>query len=71
MEAISEKVQDYINDTDQPDLDRAEYWEFRYHFQKSILLSLLTSGKLTQQQYDSCLEKLAYKYVKQPLLVNR
>ncbi len=75
MEAVSEKMQNHTyKDIDQPDLDKAEYWEFRFHFQKSILLSLLASGKLTQQQYDSCVEKLTYKYIKplpSMMLVNR
>lgn len=46
-----------------PDLNKAEYWEFRLHFQQSILLSLLLSGKLTQIQYESCTEKLKRKYI--------
>lgn len=47
-----------------PDLDKAEYWEFRFHFQRSILLSLLIGGDLTQQQHDACMEKLSHKYKK-------
>lgn len=64
MEAVlkaQENISDYI---EQPDLDRAEYREFRFHFQKSILLSLLAGGSLTQQQYDLCMEKLAFKYAR-------
>ena len=62
MEAVlkaQENTDDYI---EQPNLDQAAYREFRFHFQKSILLSLLAGGSLTQQQYDSCMEKLALKY---------
>lgn len=75
MEAALEKTPNCTyNDIEQPNLDKTEYWEFRFNFQKSILLSLLASGKLTQQQYDSCMEKLVQKYIKQipsMLLVNR
>lgn len=71
MEAVLEKVQDdsTYNYNNQPDLDQEEYWEFRFHFQKSILLSLLAGGSLTQQQYDSCMEKLALKYANPQLAV--
>lgn len=65
MEAVLEKIQGHAdNYVEQPNLDKAEYLEFRFHFQKSILLSLLASKSLTQQQYDSCMEKLSFKYMK-------
>lgn len=48
MEAIMERAQEYThtpecicNYAELPDLDREEYQEFRFHFQQSILFSLL------------------------------
>ncbi|GFI16417.1 hypothetical protein IMSAG249_02522 [Lachnospiraceae bacterium] len=71
MEAIMERTQEYThtqeciyNFAELPDLNREEYREFRFHFQQSILLSLLMNEKLTRQQYDSCLAKLEDKYYK-------
>lgn len=63
MEAVLEKIDGHTEYDCNPDLDRAEYWEFRLNFQQSILLSLLTAGKLTQNQYDSCVKKLQHKYI--------
>lgn len=71
MEAIMERAQEYThtpecicNYAELPDLDREEYQEFRFHFQQSILFSLLMNEKLTRQQYDICLAKLEDKYHK-------
>lgn len=54
--------------TDTPDLNRLEYQEFRFNFQRSILLSLLSNGKLSQSQFDCCVEKLTRQYAKVPNL---
>lgn len=63
MEAALKKTDSHTEYDSEPDLDRAEYWEFRLHFQQSILLSLLTAGSLTQNQYDLCVKKLQHKYM--------
>lgn len=63
MEAALKKTDSHTAYDCGPDLDSAEYWEFRLHFQQSILLSLLTAGRLTQNQYELCIKKLQHKYM--------
>lgn len=50
-----------------PELDSCEYNGFREGFMKSVLLSLLTQGKLTQIQYECCVEKVMRKCADTPL----
>lgn len=50
-----------------PDLDSCEYNGFREGFMKSVLLSLLTQGKLTQIQYERCIEKVMRKCADTPI----
>lgn len=47
---------------EEPDLDTAECQGFKVNFQRAILLSLLESRKLTQAQYEACMEKVTQKY---------
>lgn len=45
--------------TEMPALDAAQRETFTSHFQRSILLSLLSHAMLTQEQYDACLSELS------------
>lgn len=58
---------EYIQDfTETPELDTYEYKVFREGFMKSILLSLLAQNKLTQAEYECCMEKVLRKYADTP-----
>jgi hypothetical protein len=45
--------------TETPALKPAQREAFTSHFQRSILLSLLSHAMLTQEQYDACLGRLS------------
>lgn len=47
---------------EQPDLDKPDCKDFTVNFQRAILLSLLESHKLTQAQFEACMDKVARKY---------
>lgn len=47
---------------EEPNLDTAECQTFKVNFQRAILLSLLESRKLTQAQFEACMEKVTQKY---------
>lgn len=66
MEVVLENSNsyNYEDNLPNPDLDKEEYWEFRLNFQKGLLISLLVSEKLTQNQYDCCVEMLERKYIR-------
>lgn len=51
-----------LNNQEAPDLDAPKEGVFRVGFMKSILLSLLEQKKLTQAQYERCMEKVRQKY---------
>lgn len=51
-----------INQSETFELDAPQYSAFRVSFMKAILLSLLEQKKLTQAQYERCVEKVRQKY---------
>ena len=51
-----------LQDTEQPDIDKPDYRDFKINFQRAILLSLLESRRLTQSQFESCMDKVVQKY---------
>lgn len=57
------KNQKYILEiAEEPDIDKPECNEFKINFQRAILLSLLENHKLTQAQYEACMDKVVQKY---------
>lgn len=55
-----------LNNTEAPQLNSCEYYGFGKSFMKSVLLSLMTQGRLTQIQYECCVEKVMRKYADTP-----
>lgn len=51
---------------EEPDFRSKEFCPFLINFQKSILLSLLAHRKLTQAQYERCMEKVYNRYRDNP-----
>jgi len=45
-----------------PDLDTQEHSVFRVGFMKSILLSLLAQNKISQAQFDCCMDRICKKH---------
>lgn len=61
------KNEQYIQgNTETPELDSCEYNGFQESFMKSVLLSLLIQGQLTQIQYECCVEKVMCKCTDTP-----
>lgn len=57
------KKEEYVLETaEQPDIDEPDYKNFKINFQRAILLSLLESRKLTQPQFEACMDKVVQKY---------
>jgi hypothetical protein len=48
----------HIDDGVNKSIDKNVHTDFLFHYQKSILLALEQSGKITIQQYELCIEKL-------------
>lgn len=51
---------------EEPDIDKIDCQEFNVNFQRAILLSLLESKKLTQAQFEACMDKVVQKYAVRP-----
>ena len=51
-----------LETTEQPDIDKRDCKDFKINFQRAILLSLLESRKLTQTQFEACMDKVVQKY---------
>ena len=51
-----------LETTEQPDIDKLDCKDFKINFQLAILLSLLESRKLTQTQFEACMDKVVQKY---------
>ncbi len=51
-----------LEDTEQPGIDKLDCRDFKINFQRAILLSLLESRKLTQSQFEACMDKVIQKY---------
>ena len=51
-----------LETTEQPDIDKLDCKDFKINFQRAILLSLLESRKLTQAQFEACMDKVVQKY---------
>lgn len=47
-----------LENGEQPDLDKLDCREFKIHFQRAILLSLLEHRKLTQSQFEACMDRV-------------
>lgn len=53
------KNKEYILETaHQPDIDKLDCKDFKINFQRAILLSLLENRKLTQAQFEACMDKV-------------
>ncbi len=62
-EALLMKNREYVLETTkQPDIDKLDCKDFKINFQRAILLSLLESRKLTQAQFEACMDKVVQKY---------
>ena len=51
-----------LETTEQPNIDKLDCKDFKINFQRAILLSLLESRKLTQTQFEACMDKVVQKY---------
>lgn len=51
-----------LETTEQPEIDKLDGKDFKINFQRAILLSLLESRKLTQAQFEACMDKAVQKY---------
>ncbi|MFG6331357.1 MAG: hypothetical protein K1W28_05950 [Lachnospiraceae bacterium] len=51
-----------LETTEQPEIDKLDGKDFKINFQRAILLSLLESRKLTQAQFEACMDKVVQKY---------
>jgi len=51
-----------LETTEQPGIDKLDCKDFKINFQRAILLSLLESRKLTQTQFEICMDKVVQKY---------
>ena len=57
------KNEEYVLETsEQPSIDKLDCKDFKINFQRAILLSLLESRKLTQTQFEICMDKVVQKY---------
>ncbi len=62
-EVLLMKNKEYVLETlEQPDIDKLDCKDFKINFQRAILLSLLESRKLTQAQFEACMDKVVQKY---------
>lgn len=52
--------------TEETDACAMECPDFKINFQRAILLSLLESRKLTQAQFEACMDKVIQKYAARP-----
>ena len=52
---------DNLSDSRKSNLNSEKCSEFSVHFQKSILLSLLESGMLTQEEFEECVSLVESK----------
>ena len=51
---------------EESDIDTIDCQGFNVNFQRAILLSLLGSKKLTQAQFEACMDKVVQKYAARP-----
>lgn len=49
-------------DTENPNLETPDCRAFQINFQRAILLSLLENNRLTQVQFEACMERIVRKY---------
>lgn len=57
------KKEAYVLETvEQPGIDKLDCKDFKINFQRAILRSLLGSRKLTQAQFEACMDKVVQKY---------
>ena len=57
------KKEAYVLETaEQPGIDKLDCKDFKINFQRAILRSLLESRKLTQAQFEACMDKVVQKY---------
>ena len=62
-EALLMKNREYVLETmEQPDIDKLDCKDFKINFQRAILLSLLESRKLTQAQFEACMDKVVQNF---------
>ena len=62
-EVLPVKRANYVLETtEQPEIDKLDGKDFKINFQRAILLSLLESRKLTQTQFEICMDKVVQKY---------
>lgn len=53
------KDKKYVLETkEQPGIEKLGCKDFQINFQRAILLSLLENHKLTQAQYEACMDKV-------------
>lgn len=58
-EVLPVKDKKYVLETkEQPGIDKLDCKDFQINFQRAILLSLLENHKLTQAQYEACMDKV-------------
>lgn len=53
--------------TGQPNIDAADCQDFKINFQRALLLSLMENQKLTQDQFEACMDKVVQKYAARSL----
>lgn len=57
------KNREYVLEaTEQLDIDKLDCKDFKINFQRAILLSLLESCKLTQAQFEACMDKVVQNF---------
>ena len=57
------KNEEYVlENSEQPGIVKLDCKDFKINFQRAILLSLLESRKLTQAQFEACMDKVVQKY---------
>lgn len=62
MEVLIMKMQNYILiNIEELDMDTIDCEAFEVNFQRAILLALLKSRKLTQIQFEACMDKVIKK----------
>lgn len=62
-EVLPVKKEAYVLETvEQPGIDKLDCKDFKINFQRAILRSLLGSRKLTQAQFEACMDKVVQKY---------
>lgn len=57
-----EKVEYGLESAENPCLDTEGYKDFNFNFRRALLLSLLEGKKLTQSQFEACMDKISRKW---------